>query len=185
MPRRSGCTKVRGPLTSRPSISTRPEVGASTPAAMRRSVVLPQPEWPSRQTSLARLDGQRDAVERAHGCRRPGRCSRRRAGPGSRRPPCRAGPSGAAGTGRGRSRRGVERHSSSRPRSGACPGAANRSSVERILVLAQGVVVGGHRHGEAGGHAAFQEARALQLLEARQVVDGVEAEMLEEAGVVP
>ena len=28
----------------------RPEVGASTPAAMRSRVVFPQPEWPSRQT---------------------------------------------------------------------------------------------------------------------------------------
>ena len=57
--------------------------------------------------------------------------------------------------------------------------------LERVLVLAQGVRVGGHRHGEAGGDPALDEAGALQFVEARQVVDGVEAEMVEEAGVVP
>ncbi len=51
MPRRSGGRKAIGPLTSIPSIRTRPEVGASTPAATRSSVVLPHPEWPRRHTS--------------------------------------------------------------------------------------------------------------------------------------
>ena len=32
----------------------------------------------------------------------------------------------------------------------------------------------------SGRNAAFEEARTLQLLEARQVLDGIEAEMLEE-----
>ncbi len=35
-----------GPRTSRPSSMTRPDVGVSSPATMRRSVDFPQPEGP-------------------------------------------------------------------------------------------------------------------------------------------
>src|SRR5690349_22898211 len=38
-----------GPVTGAPSSSTRPVVGVSSPATMRSSVDLPQPEGPSRQ----------------------------------------------------------------------------------------------------------------------------------------
>lgn len=40
-----------GPLTISPSIFTVPEVGGSSPAMERRSVVLPAPEGPTMQTS--------------------------------------------------------------------------------------------------------------------------------------
>ena len=35
------------PVTSLPSMTTRPEVGASNPATIRSAVVFPQPEGPS------------------------------------------------------------------------------------------------------------------------------------------
>jgi hypothetical protein len=38
-------------VTSSPPIRIRPEVGISSPAIMRRIVVLPQPDGPSRVTS--------------------------------------------------------------------------------------------------------------------------------------
>src|SRR2546428_1062883 len=38
-----------GPVTGAPSTSTRPAVGASSPATIRSSVDLPQPDGPSRQ----------------------------------------------------------------------------------------------------------------------------------------
>ena len=41
-------------VTSRPPISTRPSVAVSSPATMRRQVVLPQPDGPS---STAKLPG--------------------------------------------------------------------------------------------------------------------------------
>ena len=42
------------PAISTPSIEMRPAVGSSNPASMRSSVVLPQPEPPSRQNSSPR-----------------------------------------------------------------------------------------------------------------------------------
>ena len=42
------------PVMSTPSIEIRPAVGSSNPASMRSSVVLPQPEPPSRQNSSPR-----------------------------------------------------------------------------------------------------------------------------------
>jgi hypothetical protein len=48
-----------------PSISTRPASGVSKPANTRNSVVLPQPEPPSRG-QLAALDLEIDAVDRGH-----------------------------------------------------------------------------------------------------------------------
>src|SRR5438094_2190296 len=44
-------SRVLRSLTRRPAISTSPLVGASSPAIIRRVVVLPQPEGPSRQTT--------------------------------------------------------------------------------------------------------------------------------------
>ena len=49
----SGSTKRAGPATSWSLMSTRPPVGRSMPAATRSSVVLPQPEGPSRHTTSA------------------------------------------------------------------------------------------------------------------------------------
>src|SRR5690606_10071483 len=43
-------TKRSGPATSQSLIKMRPDVGFSIPDAMRRRVVLPQPDGPSRQT---------------------------------------------------------------------------------------------------------------------------------------
>jgi hypothetical protein len=40
-----------GPRASWPSSSTRPDVGRATPAAILSSVVLPQPEGPSRHST--------------------------------------------------------------------------------------------------------------------------------------
>ncbi len=40
-----------GPMTRRPSRSTSPPVGASSPATHFSSVVLPQPDGPTTQTS--------------------------------------------------------------------------------------------------------------------------------------
>src|SRR5262249_33203523 len=52
--------------------------------------------------------------------------------------------------------------------------------LERILVLAQGRIVRRHRHREARRQPAVEQARALQLVEARQIADRVEPEMREE-----
>ena len=41
-----------------------PEVGVSKPASMRSSVVLPEPEPPSRQNSSPVIDVERDVVRR-------------------------------------------------------------------------------------------------------------------------
>ena len=65
-PRFSGGTKPSGPATSWPSISTRPEVGRSTPAAILSSVVLPQPERPEQAEDLAGRHVEGDMVEREH-----------------------------------------------------------------------------------------------------------------------
>ena len=60
-----------------------PAVGRSRPATRLSSVVLPQPDAPSRQTNSPRLHVERDVVERVHGVRRVRRrpSRRRRAGP--------------------------------------------------------------------------------------------------------
>ncbi len=57
--------------------------------------------------------------------------------------------------------------------------------LQRLLVLAQAVNRRGERDGEARGHARIDEAGALHFLDARQVMDGVQAEMHQEGGVVP
>lgn len=46
-PRRSGGSSV----TSSPEINTRPESGCTSPATSRSTVVLPQPDGPSRANS--------------------------------------------------------------------------------------------------------------------------------------
>ena len=51
------------PVMSTPSMKMRPVVGSSKPASMRSSVVLPQPEPPSRQNSSPLIDLQRDVVD--------------------------------------------------------------------------------------------------------------------------
>ena len=183
MPRRSGSTKVRGPLTSQP-VHQHPAGGRRLdPGGDAQQRGLAAARMAEQADDLARLDGQRDAVERApaaiglddvlEGELGRDRGARRAAlAPAGQAKPVAGGAGGACG------------HSS--PASVRCMSRGwKSSSVERILVLAQGIGVGGHRHREVGGHAAFEEARALQLLEARQVLDGIEAEMLEEAGVVP
>src|SRR4051812_9714692 len=45
-------------VTSRPSTRMRPEVGVSKPAIMRRTVVLPQPEGPSREMNSPRSNAR-------------------------------------------------------------------------------------------------------------------------------
>ena len=47
-PSRRRAPRAAGPVTSRPPISTRPAVAVSSPATIRRQVVLPQPDGPSR-----------------------------------------------------------------------------------------------------------------------------------------
>ena len=54
------------------------------------------------------------------------------------------------------------------------------AGIERQLVGHQGGGVGRLGHGEVGRQVAVEQARALELGEARQVLDGVEAEMVEE-----
>ena len=46
-----------------PSTSTRPAAWRTKPAMTRSSVVLPQPDGPEQGHDLARLDGERDAVD--------------------------------------------------------------------------------------------------------------------------
>ena len=53
--------------------STVPAVGVSSPATRLSSVLLPQPEAPSRQTNSPRRDVERDAVERERRASRRGR----------------------------------------------------------------------------------------------------------------
>ena len=53
---------------------------------------------------------------------------------------------------------------------------------ERILVVAKARIVIRHRHGQVLGEAPLDEAGALQFLQARQVVDAVQPEMVEEGG---
>ena len=48
---------------SAPSMKMRPAVGRSKPASMRSSVVLPQPEAPSRQKNSLLVDPERDVVD--------------------------------------------------------------------------------------------------------------------------
>ena len=135
---------------------------------------------------LARRDRQRDVVERAQRAVDLAHADRKQAPPGSRRPSCRAGPSGEIATGHA---------------GGAGPPSFLRQMIlaggfvirlgfrklglglerkrlekvvlERVLVVAQRRVVGGHGHRQAGRDAAVEQAGALQLLEAGQVVDGV------------
>ena len=49
-PRRSGGIWIPGPATTTSLMRMRPPVGRSSPAVRRRSVVLPHPEGPTRQT---------------------------------------------------------------------------------------------------------------------------------------
>src|ERR1700677_4140973 len=51
-------------VTSRPPISTRPSLAVSSPAMMRRQVVLPQPEGPSNTVKLPACTS-RETVSRA------------------------------------------------------------------------------------------------------------------------
>ncbi len=51
------------PAMSAPSMKMRPAVGCSKPASMRSSVVLPQPDPPSRQKISPAIDAQRDVVD--------------------------------------------------------------------------------------------------------------------------
>ena len=52
--------------------------------------------------------------------------------------------------------------------------------LERLLVVAQMRRIVGVRHGEAGRQVGIEQAGALQLVQAGQILDRVEAEMLEE-----
>ncbi len=47
-------TDGSGPVTARPSTSTRPRLGGRSPAMTRRSVDLPQPDGPTMATSSPR-----------------------------------------------------------------------------------------------------------------------------------
>ena len=62
-------SETRIPAASRPSMSTRPDVGRSSPSRCSSSVVLPLPFGPVRTTDLAGGDDKVDAIERAD---RPG-----------------------------------------------------------------------------------------------------------------
>jgi hypothetical protein len=91
MLRFSGGTKRLGPAISCPSNSRRPASGFSIPAAMRSSVVLPQPEGPRRQAISPgcsfRLTSATAAVRRSASKR-----GRIPAGQQRWHPPCRVGP---------------------------------------------------------------------------------------------
>src|SRR6478736_5776397 len=52
---------------------------------------------------------------------------------------------------------------------------------ERVLVVAQARIIVRHGHGEVPRQLALDEARALQLLKPRQIVDAIQPEMVEEA----
>jgi hypothetical protein len=52
-----GRCAIPSPVTSTPSIRTRPEVGCANPATIRSKVVLPQPDGPSKVVSC--LGGMR------------------------------------------------------------------------------------------------------------------------------
>ena len=53
-----------GPCTARPSSSTSPEVAGSSPATMRRNVVLPQPDGPTTEMNSPRSTVEVDAAQR-------------------------------------------------------------------------------------------------------------------------
>ncbi len=64
MLRRSGGSALPADETIRPPTAISPAVGSMKPAMRRSVVVLPQPEGPSRQTSLP-LSIERSTVETA------------------------------------------------------------------------------------------------------------------------
>lgn len=52
--------------------------------------------------------------------------------------------------------------------------------VERILLLVESGGIIGYRHEEPGGNGTVQKARPLQFVEARQILDGRQHELLQE-----
>ena len=54
--------QVQGPVTFSPSTRISPSVGCSSPAIVLRSVVLPQPEGPIRQTKSLWLNIKRNII---------------------------------------------------------------------------------------------------------------------------
>ena len=118
---------------------------------------MPQPEWPRRQTSSPGAMVEGDVVE--HG--RLAEClddvlegelgGDRRARRAALAPSGQAKPVlSPCGDGFG--------HSSPSPEH---DGLEEIVLIERVLVLAKGIVVGRNRNREVGGNAAFEEARAL------------------------
>ena len=181
----SGGRNTDGPAISRPLSSTRPVVCGSMPAAIRSSVVLPEPEdRAGRAPRPARP--QRDVVAASRRAGREGMAdvleSQPRGEGDARRAasvlPARPASSACSSTFRCRlavptvnhpSPLGVNRPSSSRSMSVSGSSSSVSSSGSAAAPASR-----------IGRHARGEQAGALQLLDARQVADLLQAEMIEE-----
>ena len=68
-PRRALARRRPPAITGSPAMRAVPDVGGRMPAMTRPSVDLPQPDSPTRPSDLARVDRERDAIERMHRAR--------------------------------------------------------------------------------------------------------------------